>query len=87
MTEQTSTTAAIVSAAIKGDVAHKVGQTGSIGALAFGLTLNDIGVIVGIVGAVLGFGMQLYFKRKEFRLKQMYYAKHGVKDATEGEPK
>jgi NADH:ubiquinone oxidoreductase subunit 5 (subunit L)/multisubunit Na+/H+ antiporter MnhA subunit len=81
-----ATATSIVSAAVKGDVAHKVAQVGAGGALVFGLTLNEFGVVVGIVVGVLGFLVQVYYRHKEFRLKALYYAKHGVEDKHDEEP-
>ena len=38
--------------------------------LVFGLTLNDIACIVGILTGIGTFFINLYFKRKEFNAKQ-----------------
>lgn len=76
----------IIATAMKGDAAHRLAQVGATGAVVFGLTLNELGVIVGIVVAVLGFMVQVFYRRKEFRLKELYYAKHGVEDKHDEEP-
>lgn len=81
-----SVTSSLVATAVKADTAHKVTQVGASGAVIFGLALNEWGVIVGIVVAIGGLGIQWYYKRKEYRLKELYYEKHGVRDATDGEP-
>lgn len=76
---KTTTTAEMISAAVRGDVAHKFAQVGAAGSFVFGLTLNEIGVLIGIVVGVGGLIMQWYYRRKEYRLKELYYAKHGIK--------
>ncbi len=51
-----------------------VGVAGSSGAVVSGLTLNDIGVIVGIVIAILGFVtsslISWHWNKKRYRLKE-----------------
>jgi len=82
----TSTSAEIISAAIRGDVSHKLAQVGAASSLIFGLSINEWGVLIGILVGVGGLVMQWYYRRKEYKLKAMYYHKHGIKDATESEP-
>jgi hypothetical protein len=82
--QETST--AIVSLASKAEAAHKVTQGGAVGSFLASLSQSDIGFYVSITIAIGGFLMNWHYQRKGFRLKQLYYAKHGVEDATEGEP-
>lgn len=53
-------------------VANTVTQTAAAGTIYFGLTLNEIGVIVGIVVAVIGLVGQLaltwYYKHQHLQL-------------------
>jgi hypothetical protein len=83
---KTTTAADMISAAVRGDVSHKFAQVGAAGSVIFGLSLNEWGVVIGILVAVGGLGMQWYYRRKEYKLKALYYEKHGIKDATEDEP-
>ena len=57
----------------------KVGQamtaTGSGAAVVFGLTLNEWGVVVGIATAILGLGMNFWFKWREDQRQEDYYQK------------
>lgn len=80
MSEPTAT--AIVGSAIKANISHKIAQTGAAGSVIFGLTLNEWGVLVGIVIAVSGFAMQWYYRRKEYKLKAKYFAKYGVQSSS-----
>jgi MFS superfamily sulfate permease-like transporter len=52
------------------DIATKVQYTGAGGAAFFGLTLNEVGVLVGIVIAILGFLVNWYYKHKSFLLRE-----------------
>jgi MFS superfamily sulfate permease-like transporter len=52
------------------DIATKVQYTGAGGAAFFGLTLNELGVLVGIVIAILGFLVNWYYKHKSFLLRE-----------------
>ena len=72
--------AQIVDAAIKSTIAHKTTQGGAVTLVICGLTVSEWGVITGIILGILGYATQLYYKRREMRLKELYYAKHGVQD-------
>lgn len=59
------------------EAAHQAANTGNgvtgVGAawaIWGGLTLNDLGVIVGILGVILGTAITLIYKRKEVNLKR-----------------
>jgi Bacteriophage holin family HP1 len=54
-------------------VASKVTMLSSGATVAFGLTLNELGVVVGIVTAVLGLLVNIYYRRKEYRLRELAY--------------
>jgi hypothetical protein len=53
-------------------IAATVTQTGAAGAIYFGLTLNEIGVIVGIAVGVIGLigqlGLTWYYKHQHLQL-------------------
>jgi len=51
------------------ETATKVSYSTSGVTLYFGLTLNDIGVIVGIVGTIVSIGVMIYYKSKHYRLE------------------
>jgi MFS superfamily sulfate permease-like transporter len=51
------------------DIASKVQYTGAGGAAFFGLTLNELGVLVGIVIAILGFLVNWYYKHQAFLMR------------------
>lgn len=40
------------------------------GTVYFGLTLNEIGVIVGIIATIVTLGMNWWFKREHLRIAQ-----------------
>lgn len=65
MHDQTTGTLAI-------KTANVVTQTGAAGAIYFGLTLNEIGVIVGIAVGVIGLigqlGLTWYYKHQHLQL-------------------
>lgn len=44
---------------------------GSAGAVAFGLSLNEVGVVVGIVCAVLTYVTNAYFQWKRLKLAEL----------------
>ena len=50
-------------------------QISSGASVVFGLTLNEWGVIVGLVGVVLGLIMQWYFGSQKLKLQRQLYAK------------
>ena len=50
-----------------------VTKLGSGGAVVFGLTLNELGVVVGIATAVLGLIMQGYFGLKKLQYQKKTY--------------
>jgi len=56
----------------------KVGATlaygGSGGAVFFGLTVNELGVVVGIFTAITGLAMNFYFKWREDQRQERYWA-------------
>ena len=59
------------------ETARQVANTGSgvtgvsaVWAVWGGLTLNDLGIIVGILGVILGTAITLIYKRKEVNLKR-----------------
>ena len=59
------------------ETAHQVANTGNgvtgvsaVWAVWGGLTLNDLGIIVGILGVILGTAITLIYKRKEVNLKR-----------------
>lgn len=62
-------------------VAAKTGavitQVASAGTLIFGLTLNEWGVLVGIVTAILGLIMQWYFGNQKLKNQREAYAQAG----------
>lgn len=47
---------------------------GSGGAVLAGLSVSDWGVIVGIVVAIIGLAVQIYFKRREDQRQARYWA-------------
>lgn len=48
---------------------------GSVMSVGFGLTLNEAGVIVGIVMALLGFGTQIFFSIRRDRRERAHHRK------------
>lgn len=56
----------------------KIGATlaygGSGGAVFFGLTVNELGVVVGIFTAVTGLAVNFYFKWREDQRQEQYWA-------------
>jgi hypothetical protein len=69
----TDTTAAIITAAERGNVAHIVTQVSSASAVVFGLSLNDIGAIAGMIMAAIGLVVTWYYRHKEYELKKQQY--------------
>lgn len=62
----------VVLAAKTGSVITQISGATSV---IFGLTLNEWGVIVGLVGVVLGLVMQWYFGSQKLALQRQLYAK------------
>ena len=55
-------------------VAAKTTQVVGATVTLFGFSVNEWGVIVGIVLGILSYATQLYYKRKELRMKEKFYA-------------
>ena len=49
----------------------KVAQGGAVTAVLGGLTLSEVGIMVGIAASVVGLWMQWYYNRKRDRREQM----------------
>lgn len=76
---KTQTIAEISAAATAGTVGANVAKYAGAGTVAASmLKLDQISLLVGMLCAVVGVGIGWYYKRKEFRLKELYYKTHGV---------
>jgi hypothetical protein len=73
-------TAAAATATAMAEMSSKVTMISSGVTVAFGLTLNEWGVIVGIATALGGLAVNVYYRRKEYRLLEAQHAKNPVKD-------
>lgn len=56
-----------------GTIAAHVTKVAGAVTTYFGFTVNEWGVIVGIVLGILSYVTQLYYKRQEMKLKKRYY--------------
>jgi tetrahydromethanopterin S-methyltransferase subunit G len=69
------------------ETASKIQYTGAGSTILFGLTLNDWGILVGIVIGTIGLLVNIYFKRKQYRLTEAYLhskLKHRPSDIPDG---
>lgn len=70
------------------EVASKTQYGGAGASLLAGLTLNDWGIVAGIVIGSIGLLVNIYFKHKQFKLNQAYIisqqSKHRAEDVPTG---
>lgn len=77
-----TTTQAIQETAIYatvGAIGNNVAKVAGIGTVAGGvMQLNDMGIMIGMMCAIAGVLVGWYYKRKEYKLKELYYKNNGV---------
>lgn len=52
------------------DVASKASHVGTAGAVIFGLSYSELGMLLGLCVSVLGFLVNWYYRHKEYLLKE-----------------
>jgi Bacteriophage holin family HP1 len=72
--EEAATAAGIAQAA------NKATMIGSSATVIFGLSLNEWGVVVGIITALAGLAVNFYYRRKEYRLMEARHKTNPVQD-------